>query len=246
MHDQYVTRRCAGHVRHRYEQQHREFCQAQKRPLMLCWRRQSGSWTGRTSTPSRRPTLWQQADERQFRGALSDLRTFQRLRNGLWGSPLGALSSLRNILPSFCIYRLLPEQGNASLLDAIAMIRQLDAGTLKRLPPTVPTGFVPQNSNGHSRIRRADQPNAWGTAWPRHEGCPPSGDLYLPQSKQHVSFGSYAQYPRWQEVQPVRLCHTPAPPKPEAKASHPPVPCRCDEAKAQFPADDFATIQDGN
>jgi len=66
------------------------------------------------------------------------------------------------------------------------------------------------------------------------------------RSKQHVSFWELTlNTPRWQEVQRPPLPHSSSP-KPEAKAvlTHQ-FHAAVTEAKAQFPADDFATIQDG-
>ena len=88
--------------------------------------------------------------------------------------------------------------------------------TLKRLPPTAPSDFVPKE------LRRAlkDQDgklnrNAWemGLALAIKDALR-SGDLYLPQSKQHVSFWDLTlSDTRWQEVRTVRFRRPPATPK---------------------------------
>jgi len=107
----------------------------------------------------------------------------------------------------FAVFLHLPfaaEQGNDSLLHAIDIIRQLDAGTLKRVSLTVLTGFVPRE------LRRAlkDQTgqinrNAWETDLALAiKDALRSGDLYLPKSKQHVSFWELTfSEPRWQTEQ---------------------------------------------
>ena len=121
--------------------------------------------------------------------------------------------------------------------------------TLKRLPPTAPSGFVPKE------LRRAlkDQAgqlnrNAWemGLALAIKDALR-SGDLYLPQSKQHVSFWDLTlSDTRWQEVRTSAFDDLQQPQKHEAKAVltqqfHE----ASDLAKQRFAFDDFAEIQDG-
>jgi hypothetical protein len=43
--------------------------------------------------------------------------------------------------------------GTTGLLDAMALIRQLDAGTLQRLPPRSPQGVCCQNSTAPARMK---------------------------------------------------------------------------------------------
>ena len=74
-----------------------------------------------------------------------------------------------------------------------------------------------------------------------------SGDLYLPQSKHHVSFWDLTlSDTRWQEVRTASFDDLQQPQKPEAKAVltqqfHE----ASDLAKHRFAFDDFAAIQDG-
>jgi len=111
MHDQYVTEMCR-HVRHRYEQQHRELRKRQKRAIDVVLETTERFLDWPDEHTFSKADLWQQADERQFRGALSDLRTFQRLEERGYGiSSWRVIPVSANILPSFCIYRLLPSRG---------------------------------------------------------------------------------------------------------------------------------------
>ena len=119
------------HVRHRYEQQHRELRKRQKRAIDVVLETTERFLDWPDEHTFSKADLWQQADERQFRGALSNLRTFQRLEERGYGDLLLArYPSLSKYFAEFLHLPFAAEQGNASLLDAIAMIRQLDAGTL--------------------------------------------------------------------------------------------------------------------
>ena len=249
MHDQYVMEMCR-HAKHLYEQQHRELRKRQKRAIDVVLETTELLLEWPEERAFSKAELWQQIDESKFRGSLADLRTFKRLEERGYGDVLLArYPSLRKYFAAFLHLPFAAEQGNDSLLHAIDIIRQLDAGTLKRLPPTVPTGFVPRE------LRRAlkDQTgqinrNAWETGLALAiKDALRSGDLYLPQSKQHVSFWELTlSEPRWQEVQPSACAALQQPPKPEAKAVlthqfHDAVT----GAKARFAGDDFAEIQEG-
>jgi TnpA family transposase len=249
MHDQYVMDMCR-HAKQRYEQQHRALRKRQKRAIDVVLETSDRLLDWPHERPLSKAALWQQIDERKFRDSLADLRTFKRLEERGYGDVLLArYPSLRKYFAAFLHLPFAAEQGNESLLHAIDLIRQLDAGTLKRLPLMVPTSFVPRE------LRRALRDptgqinrNAWemGLALAIKDALR-SGDLYLPQSKQHVSFWELTlSEPRWQEVQPSACAALQQPQKQEVKTVlthqfHDAVTA----AKARFPGDDFAEIQDG-
>lgn len=249
MHDQYIMEMCR-HAKHLYEQQHRALRQRQKRAIDVVLETTDLLLEWPEERAFSKAELWQQIDESKFRGSLADLRTFKRLEERGYGDVLLArYPSLRKYFAAFLHLPFAAEQGNDSLLQAIDLIRQLDAGTLKRLPPTVPTGFVPRElrralKDPTGQINR----NAWETGLALAiKDALRSGDLYLPQSKHHVSFWELTlSEPRWQEVQPSACAALQQPHKPEAKAVltqqfHAAVT----GAKARFAGDDFAEIQDG-
>jgi len=145
--------------------------------------------------------LWQQIAERTFRGSLADLRTFKWLEERGYGDVfLVRYPSLRKYFAVFLHLPFAAEQGNDSLLYAIDIIRQLDAGTLKRVSPTVPTGFVPRELQ-RALKDQTGQINETDLALAIKDALR-SGDLYLPKSKQHVSFWELTfSEPRWQTEQ---------------------------------------------
>ena len=86
-------------------------------------------------------------------------------------------------------------------MQALELVQKLDTDQLKQLPANAPTSFVPRE------LRRAliDETgnlnrNAWemGLALAIKDALR-SGDLYLPQSKQHVSFWDFMlSEPQWE------------------------------------------------
>jgi hypothetical protein len=164
MHDQYMTERCR-HAKQSHEQQHREFRKRQKRAIDVVVDATTFLLDWPEETALAKEELWQHVDARKLRGSLVDLRTFQRLEERGYGDLLLArYPSLRKYFAAFVQLPFAAQQGNESLLRALEIIRQLDAGTLKKCPPNAPAVFVPKE------LRRAlyDQGaqfnrNAWET-----------------------------------------------------------------------------------
>jgi Tn3 transposase DDE domain len=140
-------------------------------------------------------------------------------------------------------------QGNDSLLYAIAMIRKLDAGALKKIPDNAPSAFVPKEWRRALRAPTGQlNRNAGETGLALAiKDALRSGDLYLPQSKHPVSFWDLTlSEPRGQEVRPSSCATLHQPPPQEAQAVltdpfHEATP----RAQERFACDDLAEIQDG-
>jgi hypothetical protein len=162
---------------------------------------------------------------------------------------LNRYPSLRKYFADFLHLPFAAKPGNEPLLQAIGLVRQLDAGEVKRLPSTAPRSFVPKElrralHDPEGKLNR----NAWemGLALAIKDALR-SGDLYLPQSKHHVSCWDLTlSDTRWQEVQTSAYDALQQPPRPEAKAV---LTQQFHEArhlaKQRFACDDFATIEDG-
>jgi len=249
MHDQYVMEICRQ-AKNSHEKNHRALRKRQKPAidvvldiahLILDWP---------DDQPFSKQDIWRQVGEAPLRSSLQDLHEFKQLEERGYGDLLLArYPSLRKYFADFIRLPFAAEQGNAPLIQAIEMVRKLDAGDVKRLPPTAPTDFVPKE------LRRALKDpagnlnrNAWemGLALAIKDALR-SGDLYLPQSKQHVSFwGLTLSETRWQEVRTSSFTELQQPQRQEAKA----VLTQqfhevSDLAKRRFEFDDFADIQDG-
>ena len=250
MHDQYVMDLCRQ-ARNVHEKKHRDLRKRQKTAidvvldtthLLLDWPEDQ---------PLSKQELLRQIDEAKLRHSLKDLQTFKRLEERGYGDVLLArYPSLRKYFSDFIRLPFAAEQGNDHLIQAIEIVRKLDWGEIKKLPPAAPTDFVPKE------LRRAlkDQTgnlnrNAWemGLALAIKDALR-SGDLYLPQSKQHVSFWDLTlNETRWNEARISSFTELHQPQKHEAKAAlthqfHE----ASDRAKQRFVSDDFAEIQDGS
>lgn len=142
--------------------------------------------------PRRRRDFLEELNEERLRESVEDLRQFQRLGERGYGDLLlTRYPNLRKYFSGFVRLPFAAEKGSEPLLRAIEIVRRLDDGELTSLPADAPTSFVP----GELRraLRRSPsgplQRNAWemGLALALRDALR-SGDLYLPQSKQHVSF----------------------------------------------------------
>jgi TnpA family transposase len=249
MHDQYIVD-IARQTRNAYEKKHRELRKRQKRVIDVMLDTTDFLLEWPDDQPLSKHDLWRQVEEVKLRSSRKDLQEFKRLEERGYGDLLlNRYPSLRKYFADFIHLPFAAKQGNEHLIQAIDLVRKLDVGALTRLPPTAPTTFVPKE------LRRAlkDQDgklnrNAWemGLALAIKDALR-SGDLYLPQSKQHVSFWDLTlSEPRWQEVRTSAFDALQQPQKHEAKAVltqqfHE----ASDLAKQRFDFDDFAEIEAG-
>ena len=249
MHDQYlldVARKC----KNTYEKKHRALRKRQKKAIdtMLDTTHLLLEWP-EDSLLSKADFL-KQVDEDKLRRSIDDLHTFKRLEERGYGDLLLArYPSLRKYFSDFLHLPFVAKQGNEPMMDAIDIVRKLDVGELKQMPPKLATNFVPRElwralTDKTGAINR----NAWemGLAFAIKDALR-SGDLYLPQSKQHVSFWDLTlDNAHWQEVKTTAFDELRQPPKSEVKT----VLWRqfqeaTETAKKQFHYDDFAQIKDG-
>jgi TnpA family transposase len=249
MHDQYMMEMCR-HAKHSHEQQHRELRKRHKRAIDVVLEATALLLDWPAGGAFSKEELWQQVDEGKLRGSLVDLRTFQRLEERGYGDRLLArYPSLRKYFAAFVHLPFAAKPGNEPVLRALEIIRQLDAGVLKKLPPHTPTAFVPPELRRalHDQAAQLNR-NAWETGLALAlKDALRSGDLYLPQSKQHVSFWDLTLNELdWQEVRTTACATLHQPPPQEAKTV---LTQQFHEATAlaqhRFASDPFAEIQAG-
>lgn len=190
MHDQYVVEMCRE-SRNAYEQKHRDVRKRQKRAIdvMLGITDLILDWPD--DQPLSKDDIWRQVEEVKLRSSRKDLQEFKQLEERGYGDLLlKRYPSLRKYFADFIHLPFAAKSGNEYLTQAIEIVRQLDAGELKKLPQAAPVDFVPRElrralKEQDGKVNR----NAWemGLALAMKDALR-SGDLYLPQSKQHVSF----------------------------------------------------------
>lgn len=189
MHDQYLMDMCR-HSKNAYEKKHREFRKRQKRAIdtILIATHTLLEWPQETISKNE---LWQKVEEEKLRSSMGDLHTFKRLEERGYGDLLLArYPSLRKYFAGFIHLPFAAEPGSNALIKCIEIVRDLDSGVMNALPKDTPTSFVPKElqqalRDKYGKINR----NAWemGLALALKDALR-SGDLYLPKSKQYVSF----------------------------------------------------------
>ena len=249
MHDQYLTEICRQ-TRNAHEKKHRDMRKRQKRAVDIVLDTTHLILDWPDDQPLSKQDIWKQVEEVKLRRSLKDLHEFKRLEERGYGdSLLKRYPSLRKYFAAFLHLPFVAKAGNEHLMQAIDMVRQLDAGDLKRLSPRVSTDFVPKELRRSLKDQAGNlNRNAWemGLALAIKDALR-SGDLYLPQSKQHVSFWDLTlSETRWQEMKTSAFSELQQPQKHEAKAVltqqfHE----ASDLAEKRFEFDDFAEIQDG-
>jgi TnpA family transposase len=249
MHEQYLMDLCRK-AKNIYEQKHRDLCRRQKKAVDIVLDANYCLLNWPAEKPLLKAEFWQQIDEEKFRSSLEDLRTFKQLEERGYGDLLLArYPSLRKYFAEFIHLPFAAEPGNDPLIQAIEFVRKLHAGEIKKLPQTAPTSFVPKElrralSDPGGALNR----NAWelGLALAIKDAMR-SGDLYLPQSKQHVSFWELMlSESRWQQMRQSSFEELQQPQKHEVRAVltqqfHQAIV----QANQAFPFDDFAAIDDG-
>ncbi|MCF6777848.1 Tn3 family transposase [Thiotrichales bacterium 19X7-9] len=121
----------------------------------------------------------------------SDMKTFKRLEErGFSDILLRKYPNFRKYFSSFIKLPFQVANGSQYLLESIEVIRKLDSGEVKGMPNSVHTHFIskdliPALTSDNGKINR----NAWelGLALEMRDKLR-SGDLYIPESKQHISF----------------------------------------------------------
>jgi TnpA family transposase len=249
MHDQFIMDMLRK-AKQLHEKKHREFRHRQKKAIDRMLDTTQIILDLPDDQPFHKADLWQRIDEKKLRESIEDLMLFKRLEERGYGDILvGRYPSLRKYFAEFIQLPFAVKLGTEPLLNAINIIRQLDSGMLKKIPEDAPTTFIPKEllrcfKDKEGKIRR----NAWelGLAITMKESLR-SGDLYLPKSKQHTSFGELIlDEHRWQEIRENAYQELQQPYQDSVKSIliaqfHKQV----DESKKRFGLDSFAEIKNG-
>jgi TnpA family transposase len=157
---------------------------------------------------------------------------------------------LRRYLPSFFTLPFQSEPGSEAVLKGLDVVRQLDMGTLKTLPASAPTAFIPGKFRAalHDRDGTLDR-RTWelGLAGAVRDGLR-SGDVYLPESRHHVSFANLVYEPaRWQHERDDAYTELQLPQEPDDFCAHlqREFDAVAQQAERGLPDNAFATIRQG-
>ena len=203
MHDQYMTELCRQ-TRNSHDKKHKEFRKRQKKAIdaVLDTTHVFLEWP--EEQPLYKNDLWQRIDEKHLLASIEDLHIFKRLEErGYCDLLLTRYPSLRKYFSDFIRLPFEMAKGSGPLIKAIQFVRQLDDGDLKKLPENTPTAFIPRELRRSLKDQAGNiNRNVWkmGLALAMKDALR-SGDLYLPQSKQHVSFWDLTlNEPNWDET----------------------------------------------
>ncbi len=203
MHDQYMTELCRQ-TRNSHDKKHKEFRKRQKKAIdaVLDTTHVLLEWPD--EQPLYKNDLWQRIDEKHLLASIDDLHIFKRLEEcGYCDLLLTRYPSLRKYFSDFIRLPFEVAKGSGPLIKAIQFVRQLDDGDLKKLPENTPTAFIPRELRRSLKDQAGNiNRNVWemGLALAMKDALR-SGDLYLPQSKQHVSFWDLTlNEPNWDET----------------------------------------------
>jgi len=110
-------------------------------------------------------TLLEQINTGEIADAVKDCIQFERLeRHGLLGKLHGKYSNFRRYFRSFVDLPFAAEHGSENILAALTMLRQLNSGEVKTLPPDVDTSFVPAAWRGRLQSNPSRQRRTWEIA----------------------------------------------------------------------------------
>ena len=250
MHDQFIQE-MLRESKHIHEKKHRELRKRQKSAIDTILDITNMILECPDDKPMLKIDILQHVGESKFLNSVNDLYVFKQLEERGYGDILlNRYPSLRKYFSGFINLPFAAKHGSEKLMEAITLVRQLDTGKLKHLPDNAPTSFIPKElirsyKTKDGKVNR----NAWelGLAITMKDALR-SGDLYLPKSKQHVSFWELILNKHtWQDTRDTAYQDLQQPYADKVKATiieH--LNQTINEAKKRFPADNFAEIKNGN
>jgi TnpA family transposase len=250
MHDQYIQEMCrrAGNA---LDEKHKEIRKKQKKALDTVVVATTVLINLPDDLPVYKRDIIKIDDEIKLRSSIEDLNVFRRLEERGYGDQLLArYSNLRKYFSEFIKLPFAAEQGSEDLITAIELVRSLDSGELKKLPYYTPTSFIPKDLRRSLKDTSGEiNRNFWeiGLAIAVKDALR-SGDLYLPLSRQHVSFWELMlNDDQWKETKDNFFTEFKLPGQQEVRnvlTQHFDKSAR--EAETKFGIDDFARIEHGH
>jgi TnpA family transposase len=151
--------------------------------------------------------LFERVDVDDITSAVKDCEAFEQLQaHGYMNQLRARYGNFRRYFRYFIHLNFRAESVSRRLLDAIELLRKLDAGQIKTLPAEVDISFVP--AAWHSRLM-ANAPAIDRRTWEialalALREALRAGEIYLPDSRRHVSFWDLC-YDRaaWEDQRPA-------------------------------------------
>jgi len=250
LHDQLLTKKMRE-AKNAFEKQYRQLRRPYRRGLAKLIA------TGQTLLDPARPSettlaaLLHDLDADDLRAAVAICEERHRLEaRGEIDAFRARYPGLRRYFPAFFTLPFQGEPGSEALITGLDVVRQLDTGPGKTVPAHAPTTFVP--GRFRAALQQADgtlDRRTWelGLAVAVRDGLR-SGDVYLPESRRHVSFTHLVYDPtRWHQEREEAYTELQLP-------QHPDDFCArlqqafddvAQQAERGLATNDFATIRDG-
>jgi TnpA family transposase len=202
MHAQFMTE-MQREARNTWEQEHRQVRQRRHQGVTSLPALAETVLALRTSPEAPLSTLLDHIDLNRIVGAVENCVTFERLeRHGLLDKLHGKYANLRRAFRAFVALPFAAESGSESMLDKLALLRQLNRGEWKPLPPDADTSFVPVAWRGSLQSSEPRRRRTWEIALALGlKEALRSGDVLVPASRRHVSFWKLGyDEPAWQAI----------------------------------------------
>jgi hypothetical protein len=189
MHAQFMTE-MQREARNAWEQEHRQVRARLRRGVTSLRELAETVLKLEASPESPIATLLEQINTREIAEAVTDCVQFERLeRHGLLDKLHGKYANFRRYFRSFVDLPFAAEPGSESLLEVLALLRQLNNGEVNALPLDVDTSFVPAAWRGSMQSSHSRQRWTWEIAFALAlKDALRSGDVFMPDSRRHVSF----------------------------------------------------------
>jgi TnpA family transposase len=202
MHAQFMTE-MQREARHTWEEDHRQVRQRLHRGVTSLRELAETVLALKTAPDAPLSMLLAHIDPKRIEGAVEDCIEFERLeRHGLLDKLHSKYANFRRYFRSFVDLPFAAESGSESMLDHLALLRQLNRGELKTLPPDADTSFVPVTWRGSLQSSEPRRRRTWEISLALNlKDALRSGDVFLPDSRRHVSFWNLCyDEPAWQAI----------------------------------------------
>jgi hypothetical protein len=248
LHDQLLTKK-RREARNAFEQRYRRLRRQYRRGLVKL------STTGETLLDPTRPPettladVLQALDAPALREAVAVCAERHYLEErGEIDALRARYPGLRRYFPTFFALPFQSEPGTDAIRTGLDLVRQLDRGVRQTVPAQAPTAFVPGRFRAalHQSDGTIDR-RTWelGLAVAVRDGLR-SGDVYLPESRRHVSFSNLVYDPtRWTRERDLAYTELHLPQEPNDFIAR--LQRECDtvaqRAARDLSGNDFATIR---